>query len=67
MKLYRKKVRAIAKEVGDSRFRLEDKYYPWYWEEDFPIDMEMRVKEDNPFGGWYKYEIEEGYEFVKEG
>lgn len=67
MKLYRRKVRAVAKQIGDLHFILEDKYYPWYWEEDFPNDMDKIVKEDNPFGGWYQYQIEEEYELIKEG
>lgn len=66
MKLYRRKVRAVAEEIGDLHFRLDNKYYPWYYEEDFPIDMKMRVKEDNPFGGWYKYKVEEEYELERE-
>lgn len=61
MILYRKEMRAIAQEVGDSHFQMKRKEYPWYTEQDFPTDMEERVKKDNPFGGWYKYEVEEQY------
>lgn len=62
MKLYRKLKRAVAHELGDPHFIMEHKYYPWYYEEDFPKNMEEIVKEDNPFSGWYKYEVEEKYE-----
>lgn len=65
MKLYRKLKRAIANELGDPHFVMETKYYPWYYEEDFPIDMEDLVKKDNPFDGWYKYSIQEKYEEVE--
>lgn len=61
-KLYRKMKRAAAVEVGDPHFKMGTKCYPWYYEEDFPENMEELVKTDNPFDGWYKYTVEEEYE-----
>lgn len=61
MKLYKKMIRAYAQEVGDLHFRLDTEYYDWYDEDDFPEDMESIVEKDNPFGGWYKYGIQEKY------
>lgn len=66
MKLYKKMIRACADEVGDLHFRLDKEEYPWYDEDDFPPDMEEQVAKDNPFGGWYKYRIQEKYVLVKE-
>ena len=55
MKLYKKMKRAIALEIGDLHFKMGEKFYPWYDEDDFPSNMEEIVREDNPFGGWYRY------------
>lgn len=46
---------------------MSEKYYNWYYEEDFPDNMETIVKLDNPFCGWYKYQIKEKYEIFKGG
>lgn len=61
MKIYKRQIRAVAYEVRDSHFKLGTKEYPWYDEDDFPSDMEKIVKADNPFGGWYEYDIEERF------
>lgn len=61
MKTYKKQMRAVALEVGDLHFKLGKEEYPWYDEDDFPEDMEEIVEGDCPFGGWYKYKVEERY------
>lgn len=61
MKLYKKQIRAVAYEVGDLHFQLKKVEYPWYDEDSFPEDMKEIVKRDNPFGGWYSYEVEERF------
>lgn len=60
MKLCKKMIRAYA----ETRFCI--KYYDWYDEDDFPEDMESIVEKDNPFGGGYKYGVQEKYILVKE-
>ena len=61
MKLYRRKVRAIALEVSGYPVLGGRKEYEWYYD-DLPSDMEDRVKADKPFGGWYRYTTEDCYE-----
>lgn len=59
MKTYKKQIRAVAYEV--AIFRVRTKEYPWYDEDDFPSNIEEIIKADNPFGGWYYYDIEERF------
>lgn len=61
MKLYKRQIRAVAVEHGDLHWKLGKEEYPWYDEDDFPSNMEEVVKTDNPFGGWYGYEVEERF------
>ena len=51
----------MAVEHGDLHWKLGKEEYPWYDEDDFPSNMEEVVKTDNPFGGWYGYEVEERF------
>ncbi len=62
MKLYRRELRAVAIEICGYPFLGGRKEYDWYYDDEFPADMEERVKADKPFGGWYRYTTEEVFE-----